>query len=1066
MILISDVKGNLTALYPEQLNQGSSNLNEILLFAPFVSSTVIYASFRLPNGIILYPKLGKNGSEYTQDENYGYRLTPIPGFDGAFTDPSGNVYNLWRISIDAPLTEFSGTLSIQLHGVLGAVVTSFSTVRAEIGNGVAYITPTVTESDINNISAWVAAAEQAMNNAETSAQEAADSAKEIYKHLYGMLKFEPTSNGEAYECVGFFTEEFLEEEIATVTHLVIPSVYNGRPVTSVKADAFRDCINIISVDIPLSVEKIGLDSFKGCTSIEYMSLPFVGNPNGGTQRKTNFGYLFGANSYTDHDIRVPESLKTVIVKGGTEIYEDTFRSCLYIETVILPETISSIGNLAFQGCTSLVKIKVPDSVTSIGNYAFSGCSSLSDVLVGDGVVTIGTNAFFNCTNIETLVLGKSLTSIGDNLFSRTKIKTVEIPDSVVSIGSWAFAKCTALSYVKINGGTIGNYAFGGCDLREIVIGENVTAFSAVNAFDENYNLEKLYYNAKNATVNERSPFTNCGRDNGGFSVVIGDTVEVIPGNLFKSYTGETTVPVYVKDITISENVKEIGADAFKGCDLQKVNVLNLYAWCNIDFKNVYSSPFYSSLDASLYVLGHISYYFETPCGITEIPAYAFCGCASIHVIRITESVLQIGASAFKGCRNLRDVIIESEKTSFGTDFIANNSVEALYLARGEMAGDDTLFSDVHRVYYNQTPVTKNEFDQSAVKKNSPDEPQTIYGDIVINGDLKVNGENYVVDAKTLFVKDQYVICNVTDDGTRTQSGFVIITNAPTISGNTKSYPAYGIVYDETSDSVRLGEGTVVMTDEGTEEQTVTFTFATNASQAIATRSDSIPDGNLVKWDAENKKLVDTQIPARLALKRGEILEDGVLLRWRADENRVAGTFKYDSNPTPNTFPYRNGSGAIRVGYQTGADNFAANIRTVEEAQSFAYVDYFTNSANATKSYSSFRFAAKGWRPEDPSVGYLNGIPTDKGGKWFQKIANGANDKRTLTIRDCLRFAEGDRFGYKLDDVISIFTDKIQAYRSNNNDLILEIAPKCTVYIQCFYRDSGTAEADYSQISIT
>lgn len=1061
MILISDVKGNLTALYPEQLNQGSSNLNEILLFAPFVSSTVIYASFRLPNGIILYPKLGKNGSEYTQDENYGYRLTPISGFDGAFTDSSGNVYNLWRISIDAPLTEFSGTLSIQLHGVLGSVVTSFSTVRVEIGNGVAYITPTVTESDINNISAWVAAAEQAMNNAETSAEEAADSAKEIYKHLYGMLKFEPTNNGEAYECVGFFTEEFLEEEIATVTHLVIPSVYNGRPVVSIKYYAFRDCINIISVEIPLSVTRIGFGAFEGCTNIEYMSLPFVGNPNGG-----NFGYIFGANTFIDHYGGVPESLNTVIIKGGTEIFDRAFMYCEHIETIVLPESILQIGDYSFTMCSSLKEIKVPDSVTSIGNYAFSGCSSLSDVLVGDGVVTIGTNAFFNCTNIETLVLGKSLTSIGDNLFSGTKIKTVVIPDSVVSIGSQAFANCTALSYVKINGGTIGNNAFGGCDLREIVIGENVTAFPAVNAFDENYNLEKLYYNAKNATVNERSPFTNCGRDNGGFSVVIGDTVEVIPSNLFKSYSGATTVPVYVKDITISENVKEIGADAFKGCDLQKVNVLNLYAWCNIDFKNVYSSPFYSSLDASLYVLGHISYYFETPCGITEIPAYAFCGCASIYVIRITESVLRIGASAFKGCRNLRDVIIEGEKTSFGTDFIANNSVEALYLARGEMAGDDTLFSDVQRVYYNQTPVTKNEFDQSAVKKNSPDGPQTIYGDIVIDGDLKVNGENYVVDAKTLFVKDQYVICNVNDDGTRTQSGFVVITSAPTTSDNTKSYPAYGIVYDETSDSVRLGEGAVILTNEGTEEQTATFTFAQNESQAIATRSDSIPNGNLVKWDADNKKFVDTQIPARLALKRGEILEDGVLLSWKADENRVAGTFKYDvKNATPDTVPVRNGSGAIRVGYQTGEINFAANIRTVEEAQSFAWVDYFTKG-NTTKSYTPFLFAAKGWRPEDPDVGFLTGVPTDKGGKWFQKIANGANDKRTLTIEGCLRFAESGRFGYKLDDVISIFTDKIQAYSSNNSDLILEIAPKCTVYIQCFYRKSETPAADYSQISIT
>ena len=290
-----------------------------------------------------------------------------------------------------------------------------------------------------------------------------------------------------------------------------------------------------------------------------------------------------------------------------------------------------------------------------------------------------------------------------------------------------------------------------------------------------------------------------------------------------------------------------------------------------------------------------------------------------------------------------------------------------------------------------------------------------------------------------------------------------------------AYNAYGIILDPDTEVVRLGRGYVsnkyphlgfvpsftfgyVEQDEQghllyTEEQ----------GQAISTRADSgdIKDGNLVKWDAEQNKMVGAGVKIL-----PEKLLDGGVVTWSAEERRFKGSVTPSTSPTPGTIPIRNGSGAIRVGYQTGAINFAANIRTVEEAQSFAYVDYFTKSSNATKSYSPFRLAAKGWRPDGPSDGYLTGVPTDKGGKWFQKIANGANAKRTLTIRDCLRFAEVGRFGNKLDDVISIFTDKIQAYRSNNNDLILEIAPRCTVYIQCYNTEKDDSNEDYSQISIT
>jgi hypothetical protein len=84
-----------------------------------------------------------------------------------------------------------------------------------------------------------------------------------------------------------------------------------------------------------------------------------------------------------------------------------------------------MGNYVFYGCTSLESITIPDSVTSIGSWTFYNCTSLTSVTIGDSVTSIGADAFSGCT---------SLTS-------------VTIPDSVTTIGSYAFSDCTGLTNV-------------------------------------------------------------------------------------------------------------------------------------------------------------------------------------------------------------------------------------------------------------------------------------------------------------------------------------------------------------------------------------------------------------------------------------------------------------------------------------------------------------------------------------------------------------------------------------------------------------------------------------------
>ena len=166
--------------------------------------------------------------------------------------------------------------------------------------------------------------------------------------------------------------------LADTTSTSITSANIDNCCKIIGSSAFSGCSVLTSVVIPDSVTSIGSSVFRGCGSLNEIKLPFVGNTKNGTSN-THFGYIFGASYYDYYDNGyVPSSLKNVTITGGT-IGDHAFQNCDSLTSVVIGDSVTSIGYCAFENCNSLTSIVIPDSVTSIGDSAFYGCSGLTSI---------------------------------------------------------------------------------------------------------------------------------------------------------------------------------------------------------------------------------------------------------------------------------------------------------------------------------------------------------------------------------------------------------------------------------------------------------------------------------------------------------------------------------------------------------------------------------------------------------------------------------------------------------------------------------------------------------------
>ena len=114
-----------------------------------------------------------------------------------------------------------------------------------------------------------------------------------------------------------------------------------------------------------------------------------------------------------------ESLKTLVLEEGmTSIGKYAFYRCSgFTENLIIPNSVTSIGYVAFNTCKFTGSLTIPNNVTSIGDYAFTSCNFRGSLTIGNSVTSIGRNAFSQCYFTGSLIIPNSVTYIGNEAFN-------------------------------------------------------------------------------------------------------------------------------------------------------------------------------------------------------------------------------------------------------------------------------------------------------------------------------------------------------------------------------------------------------------------------------------------------------------------------------------------------------------------------------------------------------------------------------------------------------------------------------------------------------------------------
>ena len=507
-----------------------------------------------------------------------------------------------------------------------------------------------------------------------------------------------TSSGFDYEIKdGIVTVTgYSGEDRETVTKLTVPKTISGIAVTKIGRNAFSDMKALSSVKLPDGLERMEDNVFWGCESLKELTLP-KGIP---LNAIASYSYIGGWGS----TFRESYIEKIILEDGAQYVPTDLCYGADHIRTVVIPDTVTEIGESAFQ-CAAITEITLPDSVKKIGRKAFKN-SGITEITLPEGLEEMGSSVFENCEGITELTVPSTLTEAKWALCN-SRIETLTVADGMETLPERIAEEDTALRTVNLPRSvtSLGYAAFVKTGITEFTVPKQITAGeacfeeSALETVSFEDGLEripnKMFQNTKNLkTINWTPDITEIGENAFRYStgletVEIPDTVQTIERSAFEHCEGITA-------LRLPEGGAKIGIMAFAFCNALESAYLPMMA---IDpetgtyykYYDEYQFEYCENLKKiefapEMTVIPYgVCYYCKAltdivfPTAPETISGIAFQSCSALKTLTIPDSVKLIDRYAFAGCESLETLHLPESLVHLNRDSFADTyALKSLY----------------------------------------------------------------------------------------------------------------------------------------------------------------------------------------------------------------------------------------------------------------------------------------------------------------------------------------------------------------------------------------------------
>ncbi len=410
------------------------------------------------------------------------------------------------------------------------------------------------------------------------------------------------------------------------------------------------------IEIPASVESIGGGAFASCWQLRELILDpenkvYVASGNCIIEKSTKtlvigFGECVipsdgSVTSIGEGALGGTPITSLVIPDSVTSIGAWAFMYCSQLKSISVPVTVQNVGEGAFYECKFLESIFLPYGIKSIGNATFCGCINLKTADIPYGIEYIGEFAFSNCVSLTEIYIPESVNSIGRNAFEFCAgLTAITVPNSVKVIPDNTFYGCLKLERAQIGFGTtsIGAYAFGKCPiLKEFVFTGSAS---------------KWYEVATDKSWNYSSGFTSVQCNDGIVPLLSEQMDNGTPGlQYMMNPDGKSASLVSVGDCTATEITV---ASSYNGYPVTVIG----------------DNVFHNKTDLTSV---------QIPDTVTEIGYAAFNYCTSLTSIKLPESVTSIGSYAFSMCTSLTEIELPAGISYIGRDAFTSCPIREISL---------------------------------------------------------------------------------------------------------------------------------------------------------------------------------------------------------------------------------------------------------------------------------------------------------------------------------------------------------------------------------------------------